>query len=145
MNDPQTERRRAALLAILSEGKVKSQGELIEKLEAQGFAVSQPVVSRDLRKLRVAKRGGTYQLLDDERVTPLTSLKSLLRGEAAVPHLVLVRCEPGAANAVARALEAEDIDGVLGTIAGDDTVLVIVATAGVARRVRRTVADLLES
>jgi transcriptional regulator of arginine metabolism len=145
MNDPQTERRRAALLAILSEGKVKSQGELIEKLEAQGFAVSQPVVSRDLRKLRVAKRGGTYQLLDDERVTPLTSLKSLLRGEAAVPHLALVRCEPGAANAVARALEAEDIDGVLGTIAGDDTVLVIVATAGVARRVRRTVADLLES
>jgi transcriptional regulator of arginine metabolism len=145
MNDPQTERRRAALLAILSDGKVKSQGELIEKLEAQGFAVSQPVVSRDLRKLRVAKRGGTYQLLDDERVTPLTSLKSLLRGEAAVPHLALVRCEPGAANAVARALEAEDIDGVLGTIAGDDTVLVIVATAGVARRVRRTVADLLES
>lgn len=145
MNDPQTEGRRAALLAILAEGKVRSQGELIERLEAQGFVVSQPVVSRDLRKLRAAKRAGTYQLLDDERVTPLTTLKSLLRGEAAVPHLALVRCEPGAANAVARALEAEDLDGVLGTIAGDDTVLVIVASPGAARRVRRRVAELLES
>jgi transcriptional regulator of arginine metabolism len=145
MNDPQTERRRAALLAILSEGKVRSQADLIAKLEAQGFAVSQPVVSRDLRKLRVAKRAGAYQLLDDERVTPLTALRSLLRGESSAPHLALVRCEPGAANAVARALEAEDIEGVLGTIAGDDTILVIVSTPGVARRVRRTVADLLET
>jgi transcriptional regulator of arginine metabolism len=139
-----TERRRAALRAILAEGRVRSQAELMARLEALGIQASQPVVSRDLRRLKAAKRDGTSQVLDEERVTPLTALKSLLRGEAAAPQLALVRCEPGAASAIARALEAESIDGVLGTLAGDDTVLVVVSSPGAARRVRRRVADLLE-
>ena len=145
MSDRTTERRRAALLAILTEGRVRSQAELMERLESQGFAVSQPVISRDLRRLRAAKRGGAYELFDDERVTPLTTLKSLLRGEGPAPTFVLVRCEPGAGNAVARALEAEELDGVLGTVAGDDTILVVVSSSAAGRRVRRRVADLLES
>lgn len=139
-----TEERRDALRAILAEGDVRSQSELMEKLHALGIAASQPVVSRDLRKLKAAKRDGVYQVFDEERVTPLTSLKSLLRAESPVQHFALVHCEPGAANAVARALEAEDLDGVIGTLAGDDTVLVATASQGAARRVRRRVSDLLE-
>lgn len=140
-----TEQRRAALRAILSEGDIRSQSELMDKLRGMGIAASQPVVSRDLRKLKAAKRDGTYQVFDEERVTPLTMLKSLLRSEAPAQHFAIVHCEPGAANALARALEAEDIDGVIGTLAGDDTVLVATASPGAARRVRRRVADLLES
>ena len=139
-----TEQRRAALRAILAEGEVKSQAELMLRLEELGIPASQPVVSRDLRKLKAAKRDGTYHVHDDERVTPLTALRSLLRGESSAPHLALVRCEAGAAHAVARALEAEKIEGVVGTIAGDDTVLVVVTSPTVARRVRRRIADLLE-
>ena len=56
---------------------------------------------------------------------------------------MLVRCEPGAASAVARAVEAEGFDGVAGTIAGDDTVLVAVESAADAERVRAAVDDLL--
>ena len=145
MTSSPTEERRAALRAILSEGDVRSQSELMDKLRAMGISASQPVVSRDLRKLKAAKRDRTYQVFDEERVTPLTMLKSLLRSESPVQHFAVVHCEPGAANAVARALEAEDIDGVIGTIAGDDTVLVAAASPAASRRVRRRVSDLLES
>lgn len=135
--------RRAAIEAVLREQPVHSQAELLELLAKRGFECSQPALSRDLRALGVAKVAGAYQLMEDERVTPLTTLRSLLREANPVEHLVLVRCEPGAASAVARALEAEALPGVLGTIAGDDTVLVAVATQADGERVQRRVEQLL--
>ena len=138
-----TEERRAAIRALLAEREVRSQGELHELLASRGYPASQPVVSRDLRALGVVKRVGIYQLLEEERVTPLTALKSLLRGAEPVEHFVLLTCEPGAASAVARALEAEELQGLSGTIAGDDTVLVATTTRSAAQRVRRRVLELL--
>lgn len=135
--------RRTAIQDLLREREVHSQAELLELLEARGYPCSQPALSRDLRALGVAKVSGAYQLVEEERVTPLTALKSLLRAATPVEHLVLVRCEPGAASAVARALEAEELDGVAGTIAGDDTVLVAVHSQSEGERVRRRVEDLL--
>lgn len=143
MSIPPTDLRRAAIRDLLQQQAVYSQGELLELLTGQGFPCSQPVLSRDLRALGVAKVGGAYQLVEEERVTPLTTLKSLLRATEPVEHLVLVHCEPGAASAVARALEAEELPGVAGTIAGDDTVLVAVHTSADATRVRRRVQELL--
>lgn len=139
-----TSDRRGAIRELLRERPVHSQAELLELLEGRGLACSQPALSRDLRALGVAKVAGAYQLMEEERVTPLTTLRSLLRSAARVEHLVLVRTEPGAASAVARALEGEaDLGGVAGTIAGDDTVLVAVASAGEAKRVRARVEELL--
>jgi len=135
--------RRAAIRELLQERAVHSQGELMALLEERGFGCSQPALSRDLRALGVAKVAGGYQLVEEERVTPLTTLRSLLRGTEPVEHLVLVHCEPGAASAVARALEAEELPGLCGTIAGDDTVLVAVRSRGDGDRVRRRVEDLL--
>jgi len=138
-----TQERRAAIRALLLESPVRNQLELREKLRKRGHAASQPVLSRDLRALGVAKRGGSYQVLENERVTPLTALRSLLRGSAPAAAFVMVDCEPGAASAIARALEAEDLQGVVGTLAGDDTVLVAVASAAAGDRVRKRVTDLL--
>lgn len=136
--------RRAAIEALLRERPVHSQAELLDLLAEQGFECSQPALSRDLRALGVAKVAGAYQLMEEgERVTPLTTLRSLLREAHPVEHLVLVRCEPGAASAVARALEAEALTGLLGTIAGDDTVLVAVAGEADGARVLRRVEELL--
>lgn len=140
-----TAERRAAIRSILAEGEVRNQYELEVRLKKKGHHASQPVLSRDLRALGVAKQSGVYQLVESERVTPLTSLKSLLRAVEAVPHFVMVHCEPGAASAVARALEAEEVPGLIGSVAGDDTVLVAVSSAAVGQRVRRRVAELLES
>jgi len=137
--------RRAAIQELLRERTVHSQSELLALLEERGLPCSQPALSRDLRALGVAKVGGSYQLVEEERVTPLTALKSLLRGSEPVEHLVLVRCEPGAASAVARALEAEELPGLSGTIAGDDTVIVAVRSRTDGARVRRRVDELLSS
>jgi hypothetical protein len=73
------DRRRAAIRELLLEAPVRNQEELLEKLERRGLGASQPVLSRDLRALNVAKRGGYYQIVEEERVTPLEELKSLLR------------------------------------------------------------------
>jgi transcriptional regulator of arginine metabolism len=135
--------RRTAIEALLRERPVHSQAELLELLAERGYECSQPALSRDLRALGVAKVAGAYQLVEGERVTPLTTLRSLLRAAHPVEHLVLVRCEPGAASAVARALEAEELPGVAGTIAGDDTVLVAVLSSSDGLRVRRRVEELL--
>jgi len=136
-----TRERRQAIVEVVAGRAVKSQEELALLLAEQGLSTTQPMLSRDLRALNVVKRDGVYEVLEEERITPLESLAGLLRGAQAVgPHLVVVNCEPGAASAVARALEAEALAGVAGTVAGDDTLFVAVTSAragsGVARRVR---------
>ena len=72
------------------------------------------------------------------------ALRRLLRSTcAAGPHMVVVRCEPGAASAVARALEGEGIPGLLRTVAGDDTVFAAVVNPEVGDRIRAQVTALL--
>ena len=125
MPPPQTSTRRSAIRHILQGGPVRSQEELASLLADRGLATTQSMLSRDLRALGVAKRAGAYELVVEERVTPLEGLAALLRGaRPAGEHLVCVFSEPGAASAVARALEAESLPGLVGTVAGDDTVFV---------------------
>lgn len=140
------EDRKDAIRQILARGQVRSQAHLMRELEAIGIVATQPVVSRDLRALQVKKRRGVYVLNDPDRVTRLEILRSLLRGVAtAGPHLVVVDCEPGAASAIARALEADQQTGVVGTVAGDDTVFVAVASLTAGRRIVRRMEQLLET
>lgn len=138
-----SEARRAAIRRLVLENALHSQGELRARLKAAGFRASQPVLSRDLRLLRVAKEAGVYRLREPERVTPLSALKSLLRSCEPTRELLLLRCEPGAASAVARALEAEEIEGIVGTVAGDDTVLVALDSKTAAQRVKKRVTQLV--
>lgn len=138
-----SEERRAAIRRLVLENSLQSQGELRARLKAAGFRASQPVLSRDLRLLRVAKEAGVYQIREPERVTPLSALKSLLRASETARELVLLRCEAGAASAIARALEAEALDGVVGTVAGDDTVLVALSSKLAAQRLKKRVAALV--
>jgi transcriptional regulator of arginine metabolism len=142
----QAQARRSAIRKILANQPIHSQGELAELLASQGIETTQPMLSRDLRSLQVAKRDGCYHLLPDERVTPLEALPSLLRGaQTAGPNLVVVSCEPGAASAVARALESESIPGVIGTVAGDDSIFVAVESKVAGTRVMQRVELALES
>lgn len=136
--------RRQALATLVREGSFTKQVELSRALaELTGDAVSQPVLSRDLAHLGIAKVRGSYRFLDEERVTPLAKLASLLRGHARVDALRLVVCEPGAASAVARALEAEELDGVLGSVAGDDTILVALDSEAAAQALEERLDQVL--
>ncbi|HUV09274.1 MAG TPA: ArgR family transcriptional regulator [Spirochaetia bacterium] len=125
-----------AIRAILGERRVSSQEQLLGLLKKRGFAVTQATLSRDLKNLNVGKNpdgeGGYYYGLPSE-----SSARELL--EAADPDLFLrgfisiefsgnlgvIRTLPGYANSVASNLDRLRIGEILGTIAGDDTVLVI--------------------
>jgi transcriptional regulator of arginine metabolism len=136
--------RRTLLRLLLEQGTASTQEELLLALERRGVHASQPVLSRDLRALGAVKAAGAYSLPAEPRVTPLDALRPLLRGcRASGTHLIVVHCEPGAASSLARALEAEHLDGIAGTIAGDDTIFVAVSSKEAGRRVQRRIQSLL--
>jgi len=111
---------------------VTSQDQLRQLLGKAGFAGTQATVSRDIRELRLVKVPGAegighYTLPEEwESTPPLQSLlPSLYVSAAGTGNLLVVRTMTGGAQAVALAIDWEDWPEVLGTIAGDDTILVI--------------------
>jgi transcriptional regulator of arginine metabolism len=139
-----TRERQRVLLELLAEAESSSQAELIEALADMGHPTTQPVISRDLQAVGAIKLAGKYSLAQTDRCTPLETLSPLLRdARPAGPHLAVIRCEPGAASAIARALEAEKNLDYVGTVAGDDTVLVAVESQSSARTVISRILELL--
>lgn len=132
---PQRQHRVARLLA---EHAVSSQGQLIDLLAAEGVAATQATVSRDLDdlgavKVRVAGGDTVYAIpeLPVEQRAPEDNLRRVL-GEWVVDvaystNVVVLRTPPGSAHVVGSALDRTGVPGVLGTVAGDDTLIVVVA------------------
>ena len=116
----------------LRDQKVGSQEELVARLGLAGIAATQATVSRDLDDLGAVKsrRGGTiiYVLPDAASGQPAAMLDRLLAEWVTeivdANGLVVVKTPPGSANLVANALDAARLDGVAGTIAGDDTIFI---------------------
>jgi transcriptional regulator of arginine metabolism len=147
--------RRLVIRRLLTDGEVSSQAELAELLGVSGYAVSQTTVSRDLLEVGAVRtiRGdgrAVYVLQPDRAVegTGLARLERVLREflEAAVPsgNLVVMKVREATAGAVAAALDAAAPNGVVGTIAGDDTVLVIADDSVGGRRVADDLLRILE-
>jgi transcriptional regulator of arginine metabolism len=138
-------RRRAAVLALVRDGRVPSQDALRRRLRARGFAVTQPTLSRDLRALGLVKTATGYALPGTGRVPPAEAaeeaLERLLRefvlSAEAAGGLVVVKTPPAAAAPVARALDEARLPGVVGTVAGDDTIFLATPGAAAARRLER--------
>ena len=127
-------RRRNIILKLLRDHEVSNQEQLQELLGSQGFDVNQGTLSRDLRALGVVKRptadgGARYvrgQPLADNDLA-LANLRALLREVIASQNLLVIKTRVGGAQPVALALDQLVPHGLVGTIAGDDTVLGIVA------------------
>lgn len=142
--------RHNAIRTLLSEGPVMSQDELRRKLVRRGFDVTQATLSRDIHELRLAKGPNGYAVPNgggDEAGLP--SLDDIfanfgLAVRQATNHLVL-RTTTGSAQPVAAALDHEYIPEVLGTIAGDDTVLIICEDQKHASSLRHRLENLLEA
>ena len=146
---PLKAQRQAALAALLRTREVTSQASLLTDLHRQGFDATQATVSRDLEelgavKVRVAGGETVYAIpeLAHERVAPEDALRRVLgdwlADVSSSANLVVVRTPPGSAHVVGSALDRAGLPGVLGTVAGDDTILVITASptggAAVAKR-----------
>ncbi|WP_309601470.1 arginine repressor [Sphingomonas sp.] len=117
----------------LREHKVGSQEELVARLGLAGIAATQATVSRDLDELKAVKvrRDGAIRYVPPNEVDSGHGAAMLDRLLAEwvtdiieAEHLVVIKTPPGSANLVANALDAAAIDGVAGTIAGDDTIFV---------------------
>lgn len=139
---------RQRLVASLVERlRLGTQQELLDALAKAGCHVTQATVSRDIRELRLAKvrdpLGRLRYMLPgrDRRAEPRDLLETLLRqfGRGAVPaqNIVVVQSEIGSAPAIARALDRLEHPHVLGTLAGDDTCLVVAQDARRARELAR--------
>lgn len=137
--------RHARIVALIREHAVRSQTELADLLAAEGLAVTQATLSRDLEelgavKVRATDRSGPAYLIPEDGQAPMRSaeqaparlqrlLRELLTGADASGNLIVLRTPPGAAQFLASAFDRSGLPDVVGTIAGDDTILVVAREA----------------
>lgn len=134
--------RQEKILQIINENTVETQEQLIEKLEEAGFNVTQATVSRDVRELKLTKIScgfGVYKYVVSGRDTHshsakfLNMLKEMVTAVDHAGNLVVVKTYPGMAQAAAAALDSMEYPEIIGSIAGDDTVMLVIRSAEATR------------
>ncbi len=137
-------KRQNAILKLIGEGSIETQQELTDALRNIGYDVTQATVSRDIKELRIVKRlneSGRYVYAQsginsdadmNERFNIIFE-KSVVSIEYAVNNIV-IKTLSGMAQAAAAALDAMELPEVVGTIAGDDTIIMVVRSEESARR-----------
>lgn len=127
--------RQAKIVEIISNANVETQEQLLQVLTDQGFSSTQATISRDIKELRIVKELtslGTYRYCVPEKDAPpaLSDRLNNIFRECVISvdyaeNLVVIHTLPGMANAAGSALDAMRSGAVLGTLAGDDTVVVV--------------------
>ena len=127
-------RRQAVILETVANQEISSQEQLRRRLKVRGYDVTQATLSRDIRDLNLVKRSadGAYQQQGAEPPVPGSAgvarqraLAEYANGVACVQQLIVVRTGAGMAQPLALAIDRAKLEEVVGTLAGDDTILVI--------------------
>lgn len=154
---PQTTRhdrahRRRRLIELLQGGLAATQEEIVRRLAKEGFRATQATVSRDLDDVGAIRRhdgGRIVYALPDRNGPPVgfgrCALSELVRDVVPSGNLVVVRTFPGMAPSVAAVLDQSGVDGIIGTVAGDDTVLVVADEPTGGGKLAKRIAALGES
>lgn len=135
-------KRQAKIMEIISNTNVETQEQLLQLLQAAGFESTQATISRDIKELRIVKEltgMGTYRYASGMRQMPATfsdKLNTIFR-ECVVSfdyaqNIVVIHTLPGLASAAASALDAMKMSVILGSLAGDDTVVCIMRDSNAA-------------
>ena len=137
--------RQGQILKLIRAKRISTQEELANELKAQGIAATQVTLSRDIRDLRLAKTHEGYREVGAGDNGPQFSMlaSEFLLDVRPAQNLVVLRTAPGHANSVAVALDHEEWPEVVGTIAGDDTILVIAPDSATADVVAEKLLGLL--
>jgi transcriptional regulator of arginine metabolism len=122
--------RQQTILELAHEAPLPNQQELCKVLARRGFQVTQATLSRDINELRLVKTAEGYILPNGDapvEAMPAVSrvLREFVREIRRAQNLLVIKTIPGSAQPVAVAIDAEDWDEVVGTVAGDDTILII--------------------
>ena len=142
--------RQKAILEVLHRGPVESQEELQRVLLRRGFDAGQATLSRDIRELGVVKTSDGYQLAVSNFVSEpvLPSVSRLVREFVVdvrlAQNLLVLKTSVGSAQPVAAAIDAEDWPEVVGTLAGDDTILIISPDNRTTQQLARKIHGMLE-
>lgn len=137
--------RHGQILKLIRAKRVHTQEELARELRSVGVETTQVTLSRDIRDLRLVKTQEGYSELAPEDSGPelATLAAEFLQDVRLAQNLIVLRTAPGHANSVAVALDNEEWPDVVGTIAGDDTILVIAPDAATADELRKRFLSLL--
>lgn len=128
-------KRHAKILELITEFEIDTQEELLKKLNDNGFKVTQATVSRDIKELRLVKvQGGEsgykYSTSTSKEIVDMSFKFHAVFSESVIDidyaeNIVVIRCFVGMANAACAALDSVQWKGVVGTIAGDDTIMCV--------------------
>jgi len=142
--------RHDTILEIIDSRAVSSQEDLRKLLLQRGWDVTQATLSRDLRELRLARvptpEGARYAVTDgnieESRAALDTLLPQLFLRVDGVSEMLVLRTVPGGAQPIAAALDGEAWSDILGTVGGDDTILIICRSVAARERVQRRLKSL---
>jgi transcriptional regulator of arginine metabolism len=142
--------RQKAILDLLDENPVSSQEELQKLLRRRGFDAGQATLSRDIRELGLVKSSGGYSLPGKELpaaendLPPVSRLvREFVTSVRAAENLLVTKTSIGSAQPVAAALDGENWPEAVGTIAGDDTILIVCADRRAAGRLAGRIQGML--
>ena len=136
--------RQDAIRDIVRNKDVRTQRVLVDELRAMGFDCTQATVSRDIADMGLRKLPeGIYVLAEDLHLQRMVS--ELVTGVLRTDNLVMIKAQPGTASGIAAAVDAAEQPDVLGSLAGNDTILVIAQTAEDGERLEALINKLSNS
>ena len=146
-------KRQAKILELISKYEIETQEELAKRLNDAGFAVTQATVSRDIRELNLSKISGhggrqkytaveNHDRRNSDKYTRV--LKEGYISKAAATHVIVIKTVTGMAMAVATAIDHMNIPGIVGCIAGDDTIMIAVRSVEDTRILMGKIRELMK-
>ena len=136
--------RQDAIRDIVRNKDVRTQRVLVDELRAMGFDCTQATVSRDIADMGLRKLPeGIYVLAEDLHLQRMVS--ELVTGVLRTDNLVMIKAQPGTASGIGAAVDAAELPDVLGSLAGNDTILVIAQTAEDGERLEALINKLSNS
>ncbi len=141
--------RHRAILDVLRNGPITSQEDLQRALRKRGFKVGQATLSRDIRELNLSKSSSGYSLPQGESAAGLTLppvsrlVREFVLDAKAAQNLLVIKTIVGSAQPVAAALDEEEWPEAIGTIAGDDTILIVCLDKQGAKKLAQRVEGML--
>ena len=147
-------RRQAEILNIIQESDIETQDQLLEKLQERGMKSTQATISRDIKELHLVKEltgQSTYKYAVSERKTSLNiagRLRNIFKESVtsfeAAQNIVVIKTMPGLASGACSALDGMHLPNMVGSLAGDDTGLLIMRTSEAANDLCREILKMLD-
>ena len=146
------EKRQEAILELVKKFEIETQEELAEKLNKSGFSVTQATISRDIRELKLTKiqRGAkqVYAALTENKYSNSNKYIDILKHSFVsmdmAQNILVIKTASGTAMALATALDSLHWAEIVGTIAGDDTVMCAIRTVEDTKKLMKKLGDILE-